>query len=1434
MNNQTGRVMEILQQIKNDSFEIIRSDQVKVGLSLLGVLSRDVSNRMVIVNHGIDIVVTVMNIYINKVEIIGTGCNLLWILAFDCATGVENIIKNDGILLIIKCLQLHHKAENVTKTACAVISNAFFISNCQHDFYVHGGVQPLITALHSQYAQSNYKVLPFIFDAIGTIALNNTEISKAFSILGLIPFILTVIKSIAMNAVVKSGTQLLSILSTIDGLTTNILVNDGLRIIVSVIESTPISIDIHRVASIVLLRLLEQNTITCREFSEFQGTRIILSIIFTETFHVDTLVAFMHVLLKSSRLNTIGISWSQLEGQLWGPNENQKPIESNHILPIHVVKSKGSNTSTRSRGYLQGLLNAFSTHCNRKDISRPACRYFASIISNGTDVAEALFELGILDKIFRCVHIHSEVKDIIDSAAVILLQLQRKYLQSQKRSFNSYFTLKHDNCHDVIYGIILIYQCKCGDDELALACIKLLLESVRLVTVLNPLRHGNANDHNIIYKERLKLAFDMSLAILQRAVNNNIDNKSSAASDSSYKRPTTSNVMTRNSSINNANNPGNFGYRNNSAKDSSATLDDCNLGIRAKSYSNRSMTIYGNDSNFTRQYEALVEEQFAVERAKRLAFYHHICSSILALLYEITTLVLTNIPVDVGSESTDKLRSTLQLMIHYQQLDDPVLTERIDKIVELFSLTLDSGGSSEKNSSGSPLKRTVNPKPKKRVTETKFIEASPSFEEKFLTKEVTTVPSDINSDDQSKCSDPAPVSDVIDSCNSGLKIKVVYENYQSNNNKSINSSYRQIPPYSTDVQPHQFKHSITFSSEFESGNLLRAIQRDDYSYDLLLRNDYNTPEQLTQWYYFAVTNIFSPKDIQRFTDQGVDSVPLKIQFQIINFYKPDSLYNSGMQPVIYSCFDAAKNGQGWVRAGTNISYHNNTYPQKYNGTNKEMSNGNYLYQYSLRFTVEFKNVNDTVYIAHSYPYTYDDHKLHINNLLKKPNINDVMSISTLCKTVNGEDCDLLVITDFKNAKDIGPITISDTKEESMASALKKSSTNGHTTKYKPGLFFSARVHPGESPASWMMKGFIDYLLSDQKDAIFLRSTYVIFIIPMLNPDGVILGNYRCNLAGVDLNRQWKYPSKTLHPTIFHMKSLMVAQNKLRNITMFVDFHGHSAKHNAFLYGYDDKKEKKSRPHVRQFPSFFSSHIVGSKYVNVEDCSYNIMRGHENTARVVCATDLNIHYTYTLETTFSGCNFGPLQGIHYNMHHLMEIGASLAEATSQFLADKYEKIMPVSDTESLDIHDATDVECASPSFRISNDTSSISTKGIRAQPSSKVITGIRVTRNTLGDGTLLKSPSNDLKIDMGQIAQTTPTGHIKSNDKCFSLASDALETLILSKQPPSTEDASPARSKRRNKKGGKNNSRNYSNELQVTPTKSKLASIMMLSPINSSL
>lgn len=43
----------------------------------------------------------------------------------------------------------------------------------------------------------------------------------------------------------------------------------------------------------------------------------------------------------------------------------------------------------------------------------------------------------------------------------------------------------------------------------------------------------------------------------------------------------------------------------------------------------------------------------------------------------------------------------------------------------------------------------------------------------------------------------------------------------------------------------------------------------------------------------------------------------------------------------------------------------------------------------------------------------------------------------------------------------------------------------------------------------------------------LRRKFVFKLVPMLNPDGVIVGNYRTNLAARDLNRTYKDPKKVI-------------------------------------------------------------------------------------------------------------------------------------------------------------------------------------------------------------------------------------------------------------------------------------------------------------------
>lgn len=79
----------------------------------------------------------------------------------------------------------------------------------------------------------------------------------------------------------------------------------------------------------------------------------------------------------------------------------------------------------------------------------------------------------------------------------------------------------------------------------------------------------------------------------------------------------------------------------------------------------------------------------------------------------------------------------------------------------------------------------------------------------------------------------------------------------------------------------------------------------------------------------------------------------------------------------------------------------------------------------------------------------------------------------------------------------------------------------------------------------MMKGAIDFLTSEAPEAQILREKFIFKIVPMLNPDGVINGNYRCSLAGADLNRRWKNCSKVLYPEIFETKKMVKQFQKER-------------------------------------------------------------------------------------------------------------------------------------------------------------------------------------------------------------------------------------------------------------------------------------------------
>ena len=153
-----------------------------------------------------------------------------------------------------------------------------------------------------------------------------------------------------------------------------------------------------------------------------------------------------------------------------------------------------------------------------------------------------------------------------------------------------------------------------------------------------------------------------------------------------------------------------------------------------------------------------------------------------------------------------------------------------------------------------------------------------------------------------------------------------------------------------------------------------------------------------------------------------------------------------------------------------------------------------------------------VFIAYCYPYTYTDLHRDLRKIELDPYRSQFFRRRSLCTTLGGNDCPLVTVTEFN--------------------------ASAQEIKGRKGVVITARVHPGESNASYMMKGFLDFLTADSPEARVLRSNFVFKIVPMLNPDGVVNGNYRCSLAGVDLNRNWQFPSKKLHPTVYETKLMI--------------------------------------------------------------------------------------------------------------------------------------------------------------------------------------------------------------------------------------------------------------------------------------------------------
>lgn len=373
--------------------------------------------------------------------------------------------------------------------------------------------------------------------------------------------------------------------------------------------------------------------------------------------------------------------------------------------------------------------------------------------------------------------------------------------------------------------------------------------------------------------------------------------------------------------------------------------------------------------------------------------------------------------------------------------------------------------------------------------------------------------------------------------------------------------------------------TLIFESRFESGNLQAAYKINENYYHLIVQNDTNTGGY-SQWFFFQVKNTRKNSTIK---------------FNILNLMKSYSLHNKGMQIAIYSEKKAELEKVSWFKGGKDILYYRNSL-FKYVRESKRLLS-------SLSFKYEFEYDNDTVYFANSTPFLYTDLIRDLNEIQKHDQKYDYIYRKSLCNTLAGNGLDYLTIT----SHDCSP----------------------EVYEKKQGIVIMARVHPGETVGSFMMKGIIDFLCSETEEAAYLRNSFIFKIIPMMNPDGVVSGNYRTSLAGCDLNRRWINPNEVLHPEIYYAKQMILKLSLQRQVAMILDLHGHSGASNIFMYGNEIKDNSNE---TRVFPLLISK--INDCF-NFQQCSFKMSKGKFGTARINLFHELSIANIFTIEASFAG-------------------------------------------------------------------------------------------------------------------------------------------------------------------------------------------------------
>ena len=346
----------------------------------------------------------------------------------------------------------------------------------------------------------------------------------------------------------------------------------------------------------------------------------------------------------------------------------------------------------------------------------------------------------------------------------------------------------------------------------------------------------------------------------------------------------------------------------------------------------------------------------------------------------------------------------------------------------------------------------------------------------------------------------------------------------------------------------EFRKTARFSSQFDSGSLVQMERIAPFRYQLYSAPDCgNSPQQTNnrQWFHFAVCG--ATKDDLTYEMIGLMNVkcmpwmdpvaavcPTKPQYSRINtkvvVTKLDVPPTPDYPMLGYKPYEGGEGGEDGDGEGGG-------------GGGKKKPDCiamNISFEYRFEADVPLQSAHPighpqcpAVFIASNHPYSFQRLQRALHTWQSIATQNQLyFHREDLCVSLDQRVVDLVTISSSHGQ------STSQRELPYVEKCPMNVDNRAWTFPKKQYIVLSARVHPGETPASHMLHGCLDFLLSGDPRAAVLLEKFVFVVVPMLNPDGVVRGHSRADTCGQNLNRCYKDVRADRHPSIYAMRNLL--------------------------------------------------------------------------------------------------------------------------------------------------------------------------------------------------------------------------------------------------------------------------------------------------------